>query len=392
MTFFKKPILIVGAGPVGLTLAWLLNEAGINVRLFEAEDKISNQLRASTFHPPTLDLFDDSGISKTLHEYGQITPTWQIRMHETGEFAEFDLGVLERDTKHPYRLQCRQEILSQALNARIPKEVCLFSHPIEKITQDDNGVCVWSKQIEFEGSLVIGCDGARSIVRQEMGTSFDGETYPETTILLTTKFPFENYFPNLSGVNYIWREGGTFSLLRLPDLWRVSLYPAEGQSAEEAFENGSIRAQMTTIFEEGKHVDVIEKRIYKIHRRVAETYRKKRLLIAGDAAHLNSPKGGMGMNGGIHDAWCLAQKLIAIKNGSAIDVLDEYERQRRPIAVEDIGGQSHKNRARMMSSSSVERLKYLRELQEISDSYEKSRKFLLKSSMIEGLKRSETLI
>ena len=149
---------------------------------------------------------------------------------------------------------------------------------------------------------------------------------------------------------------------------------------------------MTTIFEEGKHVDVIEKRIYKIHRRVAETYRKKRLLIAGDAAHLNSPKGGMGMNGGIHDAWCLAQKLIAIKNGSAIDVLDEYERQRRPIAVEDIGGQSHKNRARMMSSSSAERLKHLRELQKISDSYEKSRKFLLKSSMIEGLKRSETLI
>ena len=137
-------------------------------------------------------------------------------MHETGEFAEFDLGVLERDTKHPYRLQCRQEILSQALYARIPEEVCLFSHPIEKITQDDDGVCVWSKQIEFEGSLVIGCDGARSIVRQEMGTSFDGETYPETTILLTTKFPFENYFRNLSGVNYIWREGGTFSLLRLP--------------------------------------------------------------------------------------------------------------------------------------------------------------------------------
>ena len=89
---------------------------------------------------------------------------------------------------------------------------------------------------------------------------------------------------------------------------------------------------------------------------------------------------------GIHDFICLAQKLIAIKNGSALDVLDEYERQRRPIAVEDIGGQSHKNRARMISSSSAERLKHLRELQEISDSYEKSRKFLLKSSMIEGLK------
>ena len=107
---------------------------------------------------------------------------------------------------------------------------------------------------------------------------------------------------------------------------------------------------------------------------------------------INSPKGGMGMNGGIHDAWCLAQKLIAIKNGSAIDVLDEYERQRRPIAVEDIGGQSHKNRARMMSISSAERLKHLQKLQEISESYEKSRQFLLKSSMIEGLKRSETLI
>ena len=115
MRYFSDPVVIVGGGPVGLTLAWRLSEAGVPVKLFEADDAISDQLRASTFHPPTLDMLAASGITEILHKAGQITPTWQIRMHSTSQRAEFDLAVLKDDTDYPWRLQCRQAVLSRAL-------------------------------------------------------------------------------------------------------------------------------------------------------------------------------------------------------------------------------------------------------------------------------------
>lgn len=386
-----QPVVIVGAGPVGLTLAWRLTQAGVPVQVLESEPEITDQLRASTFHPPTLDMFAPSGITQTLHEQGQVTPTWQVRLHPSGERAEFDLGVLAQDTDHPYRLQCRQAVLSRALLARLPEGTCQFAQPVSAIKADHSGVTLMSAQTEHRASLVVGCDGARSVVREAMHATFEGETYPETTILATTTFAFEAHLAGLSGVNYIWKPQGTFSLLRLPDVWRVSLYPLPGQSAEQAMSDQAIAEQMASILGPDVAVPIIEKRVYRVHRRVADCYWRDRLLLAGDAAHLNSPKGGMGMNGGIHDAWNLAEKLVAVANGAALHTLQQYERQRRPIAVEDIGGQAHANRQRMMDATAQDQQQRLRELQRTAADPEKAKAFLLKSSMIEGLRRSQAL-
>ena len=396
MSEFDQPVIIAGGGPVGLTLAWLLSEAGVPVHLFEAEAEISDQLRASTFHPPTLDMLAASGITKQLHDAGQITPTWQIRMHSTSERAEFDLAVLKEDTAYPWRLQCRQAVLSRALYERLPEGVCHFSHPVSRVQADAQGVTVTAAGQELRASLVVGCDGARSIVREAMGVGFEGKTYPETTLLVTTRFPFEDHLDGLSGVNYIWKDEGTFSLLRLPDVWRISLHPKAGQSVEEAMEDDAIQEAVAEIIgaqalAESGPLEIIEKRIYRIHRRVATHYLQDRLLLAGDAAHLNSPKGGMGMNGGIHDAFCLADKITALANGADRAVLAEYERQRQPIARDDIGGQADQNRARMMNKSAAQKQAHLRELQEIASDNDRARAFLLRSSMIEGLRRAEAL-
>ena len=391
MDLTREPILIVGAGPVGLTLAWRLSQAGLPVQVFEAEETIADQLRASTFHPPTLDYFDESGITAELISAGRITPTWQIRMHTTGERAEFDLAVLSDDTSHPYRLQCRQALLSRALAARLPDGTVHFAAPVSGVAQDTDGVSITVNDEVVRGSVLIGCDGARSLVRDAIGADFVGATYPENTILVTTHFPFEDHLSGLSGVNYIWKPGGTYSLLRLPDLWRISLHPAEGQTPEEALEDEAIREQTREVLPQADDIDIVEKRIYRIHRRVATRYRKDRMFIAGDAAHLNSPKGGMGMNGGIHDAWCLADLLIEVANGRDPARLDVYEARRRPIARDDIVAQADKNRARMNTTDEVERQTYLRSLQETAADPVKARAFLLRSSMIEGLRRSEAL-
>ena len=391
MDLTREPILIVGAGPVGLTLAWRLSQWGLNVKVFEAEDRITDQLRASTFHPPTLDYFDESGITAELIAAGRITPTWQIRMQTSGERAEFDLSVLSEDTAHPYRLQCRQELLGRALAARLPQNTVHFSSPVTSVAQDKDGVSITLNDDVVRGSILIGCDGARSIVREAIGAIFEGETYPENTILVTTHFPFEDHLDGLSGVNYIWKPGGTYSLLRLPELWRISLHPSEGQTPKMALEDSAIRAQTREVLPLADDIEIVEKRIYRVHRRVATHYRKNRIFIAGDAAHLNSPKGGMGMNGGIHDAWCLADLLIEVANGGDPQGLDKYEARRRPIARDDIVAQADKNRARMSAKNEAKRHEYLRSLKEIAANPIKARQFLLRSSMIEGLRRSEML-
>lgn len=386
-----SPVIIVGGGPVGLSLAWRLDQAGLPVKLFEADCGITDQLRASTFHPPTLDMFAPSGITAEIIAKGQITPRWQIRMLSTGERAEFDLGVLSDETAHPYRLQCRQAELSRALLARLSDGVVQFGARVDAVTQDDAGATVTVNGEDLRGAIVVGCDGARSVVRGAMGASFDGDTYPENTILVTTHFPFERHIEGLSGVNYIWKPGGTFSLLRLPDLWRISLHPPEGQGIDAAMQDDAIRAQVRAVLPDATDIDIQEKRVYRVHRRIASRYRAGRLFLAGDAAHLNSPKGGMGMNGGIHDAWALADALIAVAGGADPACLDRYERQRRVIAHDDIVMQADTNRARMNTTDETARRAHLRELQQISADPARARAFLRKSSMIAGLARARDI-
>ena len=244
----------------------------------------------------------------------------------------------------------------------------------------------------IRGSVLIGCDGARSLGREVIGANFEGATYPENTILVTTHFPFQEHLKDLSGVNYIWKKRDSYSLLRLPDLWRISLHPAAGQTLEEALTDKSIQAQTREVLPNAEDLDIVEKRIYRVHRRVATHYRKRRMFIASDAAHLNSPKGGMGMNGGIHDAWCLADLLIDVANGADPSRLDTYQVRRRPIARDDIVAQADKNRGRMNTTDETERVIQLRRLQEIAGDPLKARQFLLRSSMIDGLQRSEKLV
>ncbi len=388
------PVLIVGGGPVGLTAALLLAAAEIPVVLFEAEAAISQDLRASTFHPPTLDMLDRFGLGTALVAQGLITPSWQIRLQETGERAEFDLSVLKNDTGHPYRLQCEQQKLQHLLKAKLdamPHADLRFGCPVEAIGQDAAGVWVEAGGARIAGSWLIGADGARSIVRKSCDIGFGGETYPETTLLVATDFDFASVLEGLSGVNYIWSPTGTFSLLRLPGLWRSSFYPKPGQSAEDALAADSVETQLQSVVARPTPYTVLHKRSYRIHQRVAERYRSGRILLAGDAAHLNSPSGGMGMNGGIHDAFNLAEKLTQVVRGADAALLDLYERQRRPIAIEHVIAQADRNRRRMRELDHDRRREMLADLQRTAANPASAYKYLLNSAMITGLRQAAAI-
>ena len=338
-------------------------------------------------------MLDEFGIVEDMIAQGLITPSWQVRMHETGERAEFDLGILAQHTAHPYRLQCEQWKLSRLLREQLERYLPIrFSSRVDAVHQSQDEVTVILGSGEkISGAYLVGADGARSTVRKAIGLEFKGETFPETTLLATTDFEFRDHMEGLSGVNYCWAPKGTFSLLRLPGEWRVSLYPDEGESVDDALSERAIEAKLQRIVPRPGRYNVLQKRPYRIHQRVVDRYRVGRVLLAGDSAHINSPSGGMGMNGGIHDACNLADKLIAVIRGGDERLLDLYERQRRPVALEHVLAQSGRNRARMQERDPQKRLAMLRELQAIAADPARALQHLLRTSMIEGLRQAAAI-
>lgn len=390
-------VIVAGGGPVGLCLALLLSRAGVSVQVFEAEPEVSLDLRASTFHPPTLDMLEPLGVTADLLAQGLICPEWQIRLHPDGDRAVFDLSVLADDTRHPYRLQCEQWKLSLSLLEKVRQEGrarVVFNAAVVGLGQAEDAVAVSVEtpegRREHRARFVVGADGARSFVRRSLELPFEGETYPETTLLATTTFPFEDYLEGLSNVTYCWKPDGNFSLLKVPGRWRVSIYPREDLSIEEQLSEEMIENSLQEIVPRAERYEVREKRPYRVHQRIVPNYRKGRVALAGDAAHLNSPSGGMGLNGGIHDAFALAAALVDIlQKGAPLERLDLYDRKRRPVARDQIIAQADRNRARMREKSPDARRRMLDELQAIVRDRDRLYAYLLRSSMIEGLRQSE---
>ena len=396
----RTQVLIAGAGPVGTVAAYYLAQNGVDVIIVEASVSCEEDLRASTLHSPTLKMLAELGIMGQLEAQGLRAPVYQYRIRKTGETLLFDLGELAGEIEFPYRLQCEQYKLARLLADALehhPRAELRFQHRVISFEQDDASVTVAIETpytIErYQADYLIAADGANSIVRKWLGVEFAGFTYPEKFLTLSTKVPLEDYIRGLSHINYIADPQEWLVLLRVPSMWRV-LVPAfqKADDAELLSDNRKSRI-FDGIMQDGEAVETQHRTIYRVHQRVVTKFNHGRTLLIGDAAHLNNPLGGLGMNSGIHDAWNLCEKLTdVLKNGAdATALLERFDRQRRTIMHSFIQAQTIQNKKIMEESSE----QYLREewedLQKIHSDEELRRNFLLKQSMIQSIKDAATI-
>ena len=387
-------VIIVGAGPVGLTAALALHRRGIPTMLLAAEPELVMELRGSTFHPPTLDLLDEFDLVPRMIEFGLKAPTWQFRDRETGPVATFDLALLAGDTNHPYRVQCEQWKLMRFLEEKLRQEgvKLRFGHEVTAVRQDDDGVTVTattaSGPIEIKGRYVLAADGARSAVRRSLGIEFEGFTYAELFLIASTDFPFENTLTDIAYVNYIADPLEWLVLLRVPGLWRVLVPAPENSDRDKLLSDDNLQAMLQRVVPRPEPYKIAHRSIYHVHQRVAKSFRHGRVLLAGDAAHVNNPLGGMGMNGGIQDAFNLADKLKAIWTGGDDRLLDRYDRQRRTVAVEAVQQQTHRNQQIISERDPETRKKSLDAMRKVAADKTSAREYMLRSSMIASMRRA----
>jgi len=395
----QRHVLIVGAGPVGLVSALVLGRAGISVTVLEQSAQLNMDLRASTFHPPTLDMLAPLGLTDALVAQGLVARYTQQRDPREGVVAEFDMQLLAGDTDHPFRLQCEQWKLTQLIAEQLkalPHVTLLFNAKVSHLTQTDDQVQVQVDQggesQHLKADYVIGADGAWSAVRRSLGIEFEGFTYPERFLVISTDFEFADHLPRLSYVNYCSDPEEWCVLLRVPTLWRV-LFPTRPEESDEAvLSDASVQRRLQQLLPQDKPYPTSHRTLYKVHQRVAEKFRHGRVLLAGDAAHINNPLGGMGMNGGVHDAFNLSDKLLAVLRGeSAVDVLERYERQRRTIAIEYINASTARNKREIEERDPKIRQQTQDELRATAANPVTARAYLRKTSMLDALERAAAI-
>jgi 3-(3-hydroxy-phenyl)propionate hydroxylase len=398
MTNKNDRIVVVGAGPVGLTAALALARRDIPVTLLTAENEPVKELRGSTFHPPTLDLLDEFGIVDRMIEMGLKAPTWQFRDRETGPVATFDLSLLAGETNHPYRVQCEQWKLMRLLEdelRKVPGADIRFGHEAIGVEQDETSATVVAKtdagEAAVAGRYVIAADGAHSALRQALEIEFEGFTYPELFQIASTDFPFENSLRNIAYVNYIADPFEWLVLLRVPDLWRVLVPAAENSDRAQLLSDESLQGVLQRVVRRSEAYTIAHRSVYHVHQKVAKNFRHGRVFLAGDAGHINNPLGGMGMNGGIQDAFNLVDKLAQVLAGADDRLLDRYTRQRRTVAVEAVQQQTHRNRQLISERDPSTRRKALDEMRRIAADKSAAHEYLLRSSMIASMRHAAAI-
>lgn len=383
-------VVIAGAGPVGLSLAAALVRERIPVTVCEALPALSSEARASTFHPPTLEMFAEWGVLGPVLAQGRRIDELQYWERKSRSLvARFDYSLIAGDTPYPFRLQCPQSVVTRILAPHVDASGygrVLFDHAV--VGAKDCGdfaeaiVAHGGEEHIVRAPFVVGADGSKSAVRTSLGLGLSGETYQDRFLLVATDLNINAHFPNMGPVSYVFDPDEWVIVMHLPDVVRVVFRLDDQEDEAEARSEASVRGRMAKFLGEETPFQIHGVSTYSVHRRVCDTFRSGRVLLAGDAAHINNPAGGMGMNSGIHDAHRLAQGLKAVYYGASPEVLDRYAEERRRAAVDDIQRNSDKNYRDLSAREAGACEARNQELREAAADTSKARDYLLRASML----------
>ncbi len=395
----KNRVVIVGAGPVGMVCALALNRRGVPVTVFEQEPAPVEDQRAATIHPPTLEMLDALGVTEKILPLGLMSTTY--RFHDRvnrSVVAEFDLDRMRDEFKFPYVLQYEQYKLTASIAAEYANASDFdvrFSHSVTGLTETAEGVEIAYTSPDGEGRLsagyVVGCDGGRSTIRKLAGIEFEGFTYPERFIKIATSFDFGTVNRDLVLRNYFSDPDEWCNLFKVrgkrpPGLWRAIFPVGNDEPDEVALSPDRLEARLQKFFPKSGRYDIEYVNVYPVSQRVAAAFRKGRVLLAGDSAHVNNPIGGMGMNGGIHDGINLADKLARVVRGEADEaLLDLYSRQRRHVAVKYVQAQTIANKKLMEERDLAARAAKFDELRRIADDPAASKVYMRRAALLDSL-------
>jgi 3-(3-hydroxy-phenyl)propionate hydroxylase len=397
-------VIVVGAGPVGAVTALALVKKGIPVTLLEAEAEPPEDQRAATIHPPTVEMLAELGLKDEAFAEdasgGLQSPIFHFRDRVTGELvAVFDISLLAGEVPYPFVVQWEQYKLVRAAVPHIEASGIAevrFSTRVTSLAQGADHVDVTVSNAGGESEAlraryVIGADGGRSTVRRLAGIEFEGFTWPERFIKIGTSFDFGATGKGFCTRNYFSDPNEWLNLFKVkgngpPGIWRGIMPVPPEESDEQALSMEGIQRRLQGIHAKSGDYEIPYHALYAVHQRVAATFNHGRVLLAGDSAHVNNPIGGMGMNGGIHDAMNLAGKLADIWYGRAEPaVLDRYTRQRRKAQIDYVQAQTIQNKKSLEEKDPVIRRRHLDELRRISEDVKLHKQFLYRSALIDSL-------
>lgn len=395
-----RPILIAGGGPVGFIAALALARQGLAVCVFEAMDAVNEAPRASTTHPATLEMLADLGLLDEVVARGLVARTFQFWDRPSGcMIVEFDHAVLKDDTPYPFVVQCEQHKLAKMAVARLremPNAEVQFSARVDAVEQFDDRVELAIEGSQgretVAGSYLIGADGGRSTVRKALGIDFEGYTFPERFLVLTTSVDFSaeigvgfrSYFSDPDEWANLFKVAGEDGR----GLWRVVFPTVPGETDAQVLNDEAVQQRLQKFFPRSAPYPVKHRNIYNVHQRVAARFQSGRVFLAGDAAHVNNPIGGLGLNCGIHDAVDLAALLGAVIRCEMPEkALARYDERRRPINIEYVQQQTIANKKRLEEKDADAREANFALLRKTAADPAAHRAFLLRTSLLESVRK-----
>lgn len=398
-------VIVVGCGPVGMVLTLALYRRGVPVTLLERADGPIEDQRAAAIQPSSLEMLSALGVTDEVHERGLVSPTFHYRDRVSGDLvAEFDFSVLGDMTDFPYVIQYEQFKLVETIIREIgetPDVEMRFGCEVTGLEQTADGVTISFDNQDGEAETltapwIVGCDGFSSAVRQAAEIEFVGFTYPERFVKIGSDFDFLDAGQALCIRNFFSDPDEWCNLFKVngygpPGIWRTVFPTRVDETDEECLSDEGIQGRLQKFFPKDGDYYIIYAGIYHVHQRVVETFRKGRVLVAGDAAHVNNPIGGLGMNGGIHDAVALAEKLAAVIDGAPEDLLDLYSRQRHKAQMDGVQATSIANKKLMEAKDPQVRGKQLDDVRRTADDPDRHRAYCLNAGLYTSLEQANAV-